>query len=487
MVGRTINNCKASVRIDSIRFVLLFAAVSSLLTLTTCQDGPSPLTAEVPLHLEDHLDAADITGSEVPNDVPEAVEWRFDEPQPDWKPAVPFNPNVEPAALTRTEDALRVTLTEGTKRRDESDPGGGLSIDVPDWRHEDWAYAVVRARTSEQVGQIELGFNRREGSGTEADRPYPFDLRGDRTFIVRDGSVQTYLLRADWSVGIRKDPWRQLGLWFWADEPASIDILSIALTPKEADYTGAPVGARSEVRGRVHRSALYAHTPGSIEYQVRIPDGARFDVGLGVLRDDAPVTFRVTAKPEGERTVSLFEETYTDRERWGQRSVDLSGLAGETVTLALSTEAERAGTVALWGAPTLTGARASGRTNVIFYVIDGGAADYMSVYGYNRRTTPNIERLAAEGRRLRAGLQQFLLDEALDRLLHDVASEQRHGRVVELERRGTGPGSNNGRAHAPRRLPDGSLYRQPERRDPEQPPARGRSLSRGLGGLRLRT
>ena len=35
--------------------------------------------------------------------------------------------------------------------------------------------------------------------------------------------------------------------------------------------------------------------------------------------------------------------------------------------------------------------------NVIFYVIDGGAADFMSVYGYNRRTTPNIERLAAEG------------------------------------------------------------------------------------------
>ena len=29
--------------------------------------------------------------------------------------------------------------------------------------------------------------------------------------------------------------------------------------------------------------------------------------------------------------------------------------------------------------------------------IDAGAADSMSVYGYNRRTTPNLERLAAEG------------------------------------------------------------------------------------------
>ena len=38
-------------------------------------------------HLEDHLDAATIEGSEVPADLPEPVEWRFDEPQPGWKPA----------------------------------------------------------------------------------------------------------------------------------------------------------------------------------------------------------------------------------------------------------------------------------------------------------------------------------------------------------------------------------------------------------------
>jgi arylsulfatase A-like enzyme len=40
---------------------------------------------------------------------------------------------------------------------------------------------------------------------------------------------------------------------------------------------------------------------------------------------------------------------------------------------------------------------ASARPNVILYVIDGAAADRMSVYGYDRHTTPNLERLAAEG------------------------------------------------------------------------------------------
>ena len=38
-----------------------------------------------------------------------------------------------------------------------------------------------------------------------------------------------------------------------------------------------------------------------------------------------------------------------------------------------------------------------GRPNVILYVIDGAAAERMSVHGYKRRTTPCLERLAAEG------------------------------------------------------------------------------------------
>jgi arylsulfatase A-like enzyme len=45
----------------------------------------------------------------------------------------------------------------------------------------------------------------------------------------------------------------------------------------------------------------------------------------------------------------------------------------------------------------LTGTRSTKKPNVIFYIIDGGGADYMSVYGYNRRTTPNLESIAAEG------------------------------------------------------------------------------------------
>ena len=86
-----------------------------------------------------------------------------------------------------------------------------------------------------------------------------------------------------------------------------------------------------------------------------------------------------------------MSDTHADPEHWRERTVDLAAYVGQTITLALETNAKDRGAAAFWGAPTLSGARVSDKPNVILYVIDGGAADYMSVYGYSRRTTPNLE------------------------------------------------------------------------------------------------
>jgi len=113
-----------------------------------------------------------------------------------------------------------------------------------------------------------------------------------------------------------------------------------------------------------------------------------------------PVTFRMTAKAEDGHEISLLERDLSDSETWIPSTADLSGFAGQAVTVALEAESESEGAVALWGAPTLSGARpgrSDDRPNVIFYVIDAAGADFMSVYGYDRKNTPNIERLAAEG------------------------------------------------------------------------------------------
>ena len=406
VIDRTIKNCRSQVRIDSTGFVLLWAALSSLLALTTCQNGPTPLTADVPLHLKEHLDQAVITGADPAADIPDPVEWRFDEPQPDWKPSWPLDPAVEPATLTLLEDALRITVPKSAI------PGGqwvGADIALPNWHREDWAHVIVRARTAEPITAdtpspiewLRVAFNGPDQTGPRADGRSPLGTRGDGSDVIRDGSIQTYIMRADYSRGVWRGPWTQVGLQVIAEgeageTPPGIDILSVAVTPKEAKYAEAPVGTITETRGRVHGKTIYARSPSNIEYPVRIPEAARLDFALGVLRNDAPVAFRIFATADGT-TTDIFQETYSDKEQWGRRSVDLSELAGRTVALTLSTESDREGTVALWGAPTLTGGGPPKLPNVIFYVIDGGAADFMSVYGYNRRTTPNLERLAAQG------------------------------------------------------------------------------------------
>ncbi|MCH7892371.1 MAG: sulfatase-like hydrolase/transferase, partial [Gemmatimonadetes bacterium] len=369
--------------------------IASLGLLCLGCGGPAPLTVDMPLHLEEHVAEARVIGSDIPEHVPQPLEWRFDQPQPDWKATPPWNKN-PPARLTGTADGLLVTLTDAM-RNPAGNPQGGIYIDVPDWVRDDWAHIQVRARSEADVDwmQLRVGFNLREESEWEEEGP--FEFWGENTRFIRDGTVQTYSLRADWSGGEWEGPWKQLILGFWAEKEASIDLLSVTVIPKEATYAGEPAGVHSEVRNRVYRRALYTHTPGRVEYRVRIPEAGRLDLGLGVLREDAPVTFRVTATPGGGEPEPVLEETYDDKESWGQRSIDLSHLAGQTVDLTLETESPRPGTVALWAAPTLTGATSPEKPNVIFYVIDGGAADFMSVYGYNRRNTPYLERLAAEG------------------------------------------------------------------------------------------
>jgi hypothetical protein len=379
--------------------VMLFTLIIMLMALSC--SGPESeqplLTAEVPLHLEEHIDDARIEGSAVGEDFGAPVEWLFDEPQPGWKPMIPRNPEFKPYRLIHVGDALRIIVSKDNLVPRFHSLYGGIYADLPNWDLDQWHSILVSARTKDDIQALQLAFNYREQHSTPSQ---PLWLFSDACEIIEDGHAHTYMLKVRRTVEQqwKSDPLLEsLCINVFANEPASVDILSVRAIPRDALYSYAPVGLSTDARSNAFRGTLFIHTPGKLGYRVKVPQAGRLDVGLGVIHENNPVTFRIKAIQKGREEGTLLEEVYSDREHWAQRSVDLSNLGGQTITLRLESEADRPGNVSLWAAPTLSGERATKKPNVILYIIDGASADYMSIYGYNRRTTPNLERLAAEG------------------------------------------------------------------------------------------
>jgi arylsulfatase A-like enzyme len=169
-------------------------------------------------------------------------------------------------------------------------------------------------------------------------------------------------------------------------------------TPPEVPGSAGPkVGVGSRVWGRTTRRALFTPVPGTLEFTVKIPNKGRLDFGFALEQEDRAVKLRISAREGTAEPRTLLELAFPEGTPRLQRSVDLSALAGRTVILGLETEAAQPGNTAFWTAPIISGERKTDKPNIIFYIIDGAAAEFMSVYGHRPRTTPNLERLAAEG------------------------------------------------------------------------------------------
>jgi arylsulfatase A-like enzyme len=371
----------------------LFSLCVAIFVACSPPEGALPvLTADMPLHLEDHIADARVTGSMAPA-AGQAMEWSFDEPQPAWLVVRAPNPVSGLARVEKTGDALRITLTEATRRPDGV-PVGGVSIEVPPSIAADWGDVNVRVRSDSTVTAVGMSVN----AGGTLGPPVP---------LVRDGTIQTYRLRWPGGPNVPQvvQPWiaagspvHSLGVYFQAaDGPGSVDLLSVSVPPVGEAYRDPPLGMRKVADQGRSRRALYTHAPSRLEFRVTVPEGGRLDTGLRVLRPDAPVTFRVTVQPPSGQQHVVTEELVSESTSWLQRSVDLSEFANRAVTLVLENDSPNPGAVGLWSAPTLTGSAEASRPNVIFYVIDGGGADQMSLYGYNRNTTPNLDAIAAEG------------------------------------------------------------------------------------------
>ncbi len=166
------------------------------------------------------------------------------------------------------------------------------------------------------------------------------------------------------------------------------------------------------------RLSLTPPLPSRLTFEVDLPrkPTLQFSTGVSTLGTGglpAPVAFALYVDV-GNGEEQCFENIVGRGKpnRWMKHQVDLSPWAGKKVRLTFATSVRetaftagrKASTVAgqpflpAWGSPVLDdGSENSKRQDIILISVDCLRADHVSAYGYNRETTPHIDRVAEEG------------------------------------------------------------------------------------------
>lgn len=379
------------------RFTIATSITLATLVWTGCgTDGDSRRSGDTTLvHLADRLGSATIESAAAPASAREKRHWSFPDAAADWRPvSSPQIPWLATVATESIDDGLRLSLSQPSMRQTMLYLGG-IATDLDGLELGDWETVLVKARTSDRLGGIAVSHNADDQASLPSEMVFFFST-GDVPPVFSDGSEQTYALPILPREGeSATTPLDSITILFGSAGAASVDVLSVSMVPRGAafldDYGVRPVPKQ----GRTVNT-LFAHAPAKLDYPIHIDDTTRFDFALGTTAGES-VTYRVSVGGESEEPQLLFEETVSDADAWSEHTVDLSQLAGRGRRLTLEAMSDREGAVALWGMPMVSRHQDGTGPNVIFYVIDGGGADLMSVYGYERRTTPYLEELAKEG------------------------------------------------------------------------------------------
>jgi len=164
------------------------------------------------------------------------------------------------------------------------------------------------------------------------------------------------------------------------------------------------VGERGLRINDVLERGFAAGPPGRLRFQVDIPKHARLHalIAIDPRYDDRPgVEFMVRVRHDG-RENAVFSELLDPIAKPTQRGfvridVDLGPFAGRARELVLETHGyEQSGDPAraFWGAPVITVDEQA--PLAIIYLVDTLRADHTGVYGYPRKTTPELDAFAKD-------------------------------------------------------------------------------------------
>ena len=192
--------------------------------------------------------------------------------------------------------------------------------------------------------------------------------------------------------------------------PEPVDLLRAGDRLVEASAAGAGREAILEAGRRglrlndvVHRG-FPAGPPGRLRFAVDIPKGARLQLACAIdprFHARPGVEFVVKVVRDGREeivwTLLLDPIAHAEHRAWVPVDVDLAKLAGPGRELVLETRGyEQAGDPdrAWWGTPAITVARKA--PLAIIYLVDTLRADHTGVYGYPRKTTPELDAFARD-------------------------------------------------------------------------------------------
>jgi arylsulfatase A-like enzyme len=159
------------------------------------------------------------------------------------------------------------------------------------------------------------------------------------------------------------------------------------------------------------RLALLAPVPTVVELPVELRAGDRFEVELAALPlveqhlRHPPVKGRVVFTRPGMAPVTLAEVELSRKRRieWGRTARPITETEAGSGTLRFESACVGAPAVAAFEAliafadPVIVRPASRRQPNVLVYLIDTLRADHCTPYGSSRDTTPQLQRLAAEG------------------------------------------------------------------------------------------
>ena len=186
--------------------------------------------------------------------------------------------------------------------------------------------------------------------------------------------------------------------------------------PLPASWERRPDGPYRLALGEAYQPILHTPAPYVMRQKLALPAGAVLRLAFGLAeesgrkRGDA-VRFVVRTRCEDERR-ELLSEVVLQWEgpgtpNWSPVTLDLSFAAGKEVELELATEIADGGQAAapktsarahaVWVNPVVLAPAQHARPNILLVLVDALRADHLGCYGYDRPTTPFLDRLAREG------------------------------------------------------------------------------------------